>query len=167
MIETDIFKILKKVEDIGKKLDTELFDLLEFYDLTIQSYSLKKNWNNRYAEYLKEKNDSHTEGVTELVDEQNDRINRYPTIVLKTGFIYAVSQFEAFWSDILRVIFKMNYREFLKSNKKVTYEYLLQINNTKTIIENLIDKEVKSFGYDSMKVQVEKINKKLVLRSEI
>lgn len=166
MIQNNILKILEEVNVIEKNLEKELFDLLKFYDLTIQSYSLKKDSDNKIVKFLKDKNDPIADGVSELVNEQNDIINRYPSVILKTGFIYAVTQFEAFWSDITRMILKINYREFLSSNKKVSYEYLLRIDNTKTIIENLIDEEVRSFGYDSMKVQIDTLNKKYNLNIE-
>jgi hypothetical protein len=164
----EIFEIgiLEEADRIQKELSRELFDILDFNKLTTDSYKIKTESDSRYVEYFKQTNPSHVESLIRIIDEQKDKINRYPRVVLKMGFIYGISQYEAFWSDIVRLIFKINYREFLNSNKTVTYEFLLGINDKKTIIENLIDKEVMLFGYKSIDEQFETLNTKYNLNFE-
>ena len=82
------------------------------------------------------------------------------------GFIYGVAQYESFFSKIIELIFKANYREFLNSNKKVTYKFLLDINDKASIIESLIEKEVIDFGYESVRTQFQTLDQKYNIRFE-
>ncbi|GAL65147.1 hypothetical protein [Algibacter lectus] len=154
----EISKLLEEANLIEKELAKELFGILDFYKLTTNSYKTNTKLNLSFVENYKKKNKQDNQFISQVINNENEKMNRYPNIVLKMGFIYAVAHYESFWSDIVRLIFKVNYRKFLNSKKTVTYKFLLDINDKKTIIENLIDKEVKDFGYKNINDQFESIN---------
>lgn len=159
----EVSEILDDLSRVEMQLAKELSDILDFDSLTLKSYSSKSKSDIGLIEYIKKYSNEkpkNKEGIIQFIKDENDKISNYPYIVRKMGFIYGVAQYEAFFSDIVALIFKANYREFLKSSKKVSYEFLLNINDKVSIIENLIENEVKDFGYSGTRTQFSTLQKK-------
>ena len=54
----------------------------------------------------------------------------------------------------------------MKSDRKVSYKFILELDDSKSIIENLIEKEIQDFGYNSIRKQFEILEKKYNIQFE-
>ena len=86
-------------------------------------------------------------------------ITAFPQLLMKMGFIYLVAIFDAFLSDIFTSVF-IHRPESLKSKKQLTYEQILDLQQSGNLISFLAHREINELSYKSITDQANYYNSK-------
>jgi hypothetical protein len=93
--------------------------------------------------------------LTKVMTTRLSAIQRYPNLLLSMSLIYLVSIFEGLLHDLFSAAFLAR-PEALKSRKKqLSYEKILTLQSSGTIVEYLAQREMHELGYQSVEEQID------------
>lgn len=87
----------------------------------------------------------------------------YKKILFRMSFIYLISIFDSAIIDLVRELYKKDYRVLIKSNKNLNYEQILNFENINDLKEYILEKELLEFSYKSIKDQIKYISQEFKL----
>lgn len=90
--------------------------------------------------------------LVETMRFSKERAEMYPNLMLRMSYIYLMSLFDAFVSDVLESVIKSR-PEMLRSKKQITYEKALEFSSIDEMVEYLARRELNELGYKSIKEQ--------------
>lgn len=157
-------KVLEKeLDKFYSQIEENINELLDFIDITANAYKTRESLRNVLSgiDFPSQNQDRNSEKIISKLDTEIAKFENFSEINRKLAFVSLISHFEVYFKNVLKIIFKLNYREFYSSDKKqISYKELLTFSNDKSLFENLIEKEVYSYAYKSIRNQIEELNKK-------
>jgi hypothetical protein len=86
-------------------------------------------------------------------------MGHFPGMLVEMAFIHLIAAFEAFLSDLLRAVL-VHRPEMLKSDKRVTFEEVIDADSKDELISRLADREIGSLTYASFRKQASYIEER-------
>ena len=147
---------------IQKNFVKNYLETYDFERLTTISYESKKKYDQSFIEFIKKKQDfKGSNSLILLIKSELKKITAYPELVQKLAFINIVSHFEVFFQEITWLVLRINWKAFSTSDRKsLTYKNIFQFDSHKSLLDNIISKEVQDFTYKKIRIHIEELKEK-------
>jgi hypothetical protein len=96
-----------------------------------------------------ELSEKQVETLVNVITQRVEIIDKYPPLLINMAFIYLVALFDAFLTDIFAAVL-IEKPEALKSNKQLTYDKILELQQKGELVEFMARREINELSYKSM-----------------
>lgn len=154
-------ELREQIEKIWQGFDPNVSRLSSFERLTSDAYKNYRKDRKALVEYVNktESTEDYPGHIASQVEEELQDISFYTSIMNSMAFIYVVSQFEAFYMDVFRVVLSVNYKKLLNSDEKVSYSFALKFEDRNALLNAIIMKELNRISFKSLEDQFREISK--------
>ena len=155
-------QLKKHLQKIQKNFSKNYAETFDFERLTSDSYKTKKIYDQSFIGFMRKKQGvKGSNSLILLIESELNKISKYPELVQKLAFINIVSHFEVFFQEITWLVLRINWKAFSNSDQKsLTYKKIFQFDSPKSLLDNIISKEVQDLTYKKKRDHIEELENK-------
>ena len=157
---------IKAINEISYKTADSMLGLIKFKYLIPESLDSVKTEKEIliYLSELREGDDEINKRVVETWREDVAFIDTLPDILYPMILVYSITIFEAFLTDITKVLMTYFWKTLRSNSRTMTYEEILAFDDMPALREQIVENDIMSFSYSSLKDRINYLEKKLSLK---